>query len=126
MEILQILYMQAQFQDDTSELFYFFYNNIKYPFNIVIFNTTSKYFSQKEDRISENHIIKLIDESSEGNIKFTDDSIRNFVDYSQRKQISINNKNVASLNYLSKKYEINSLFKLTDQYINEHHDNIVG
>lgn len=117
--------MQARFQDDTSELYYFFYNNIRYPFNIIIFNTTSKYFSKNEDKKSENHIIKLIDEFSEGNIKFTDESIQNFVDYSQRKQIIINNKNVVSLNYLSKKYEIDSLFKLTDQYINENHDKII-
>ena len=110
-----------QIQDHLQKNHYFLYNNKQYPFNIELFNVFSKYFLNNPELIQPSKIINLINENLESNLSFTDDSIQSFIDYSQSQQIFLNNGNVVSLNYLAKKYEINSLIDITNEYINENH-----
>ena len=114
--------MQIQIQDDPLKLYYFLYNDKKYLFNIDLFNISSQYFLNYPEKIQNNQIIQLIDKSLDGNITFSDKSIQDFINYFQRKPITLDNSNTVELNYLSKKYEINSLIQATNQYIEEHNN----
>ena len=112
-----------RFESEFPITNYFIYKNKMYPFNAGIF----KIFSKKIDLDMFNKLIyiNLLDDSEKG-IQLSDDSISYFISYCQNlgmpKEI-LNNNNIISINYLSKKYNVQSLIKLTDNYISENRDN---
>ena len=88
------------------------------------FKISSKYFSTNRQLLETTQTIPLLDETEEASIDLSDESIITFIKYVQHKKIQIDDDNVSSINYLSKKYEVSSLLSITNDYIAEHHQEL--
>ena len=103
----------------------FVYRNKKFPFKFDFFKYCSKYFSENQGSLLSIKDINLVDKETEQKITFLDDSIKDFIFYVQCNEIQLNNDNIMTLNYLSKKYGIQSLIEDTDEYISKHHQELI-
>ena len=92
---------------------FFVYKNKEYPIKFDYFKYTSEYFSELENKKR----INLLDPETEGNIDFSDSTVQDFIDFVQNKEIILSDENVFGLNYLSNKYEVHKLNKITNEYI---------
>lgn len=115
-----------QNHDDAVNTHYFVYNkNKKIPIKIDFFKISSNKFAKNQVNINEDKTINLFDDKLEENLNFSDDSIQNFINYVHRQDIFLNNNNVTEINYLAKKYEVFSLISKTEEYINDHHQDLI-
>lgn len=114
----------VQNDDDFPDTHFFVYRDKKYPIKLDFFKISSKFFSKNLAEIERIQNIQLIDEETEKNINLPEEVINDFVKFIHHTPISLNNENIIALNYLSKKYEVLSLLKLTNNYISEHHDEL--
>lgn len=111
--------------DGIPDTHYFIYHNKKYPFKFDFFKYSSKYFQKNQEEIQQNQRLQLIIDGYEDQIDLSDSTIQTFINYVQCNEIQLNNENVIGLNYLSTRYEVPTLIKYTDEYINEHHSELV-
>ena len=118
-----------QNHDDAMNSHYFTYNkneqNKKYPIKIDFFRISSKKFAQNQVIIKPNKTIDILEDETEENFNLSDDSIQNFINYVHLQDTFLNNNNIIGINYLAKKYEVNSLIKETEEYIHEHHQELI-
>lgn len=104
---------------------YFVYHNKCYSIKFDFFKYYSDYFSENQITIQSSKNIQIIDESEDKYIELNDEIIQSFINYVQCQKILIDNTNVISLNYLSKKYKVLSLTKFTEEYISSHHKELI-
>ena len=109
-----------QIKDDILYDHFFVYKNKQYPIILDIIKSYSQYFQKNQKEIEKSKFINLIDENLEKNLDIPDAIIQSFVDFVHCKTIELNNGNVLILNYLANKYEVPSLLKFTNEYINKH------
>lgn len=100
---------------DLSNTHFFIYKDKQYPFNMVIFNLFSQYFNSNR-QIQSNSGIKLIDDT-DGDINIPDESINDFINYCQNKEINLTKINVPYIYKLAKKFIVPSLTKATEDFI---------
>lgn len=103
----------------------FIYKGIFFPIKFDFFKYSSAYFLKNQEDIKSIQNIQLIDEREGENIGLNNNIIESFIDYVQCKDITLTNENVVALNYLSKKYEIDTLTKFTSDYISNHHNELI-
>lgn len=104
---------------------YFIFDNHKYSFEYNLFKENSNYF-EKNLFLKNLKDINIINEyESNSIITLTEDSINNFIFYCQNQVYKITRENVISLNYLSKKYEVQSLIDETNEYISHYLNDIL-
>lgn len=99
----------------------FIYYGKEFSFNMKLFNCLSDYFILNKNKIQLNGKINLFDES-DGNIIISDDSIIDFINYCQNKNITLKDENIPALHKLSKKYMVTNLIEATENYILNHPD----
>lgn len=100
--------------DETiPDTHFFVYKNKEYPIKYDYFKHTSKYFSKMEYEKR----INLLDSETEVNFDISDSTIQDFINFVQNKEIILSDENVIGLNYLSNKYEVYKLNKVTNEYI---------
>lgn len=87
----------------------FVYKNKHYPFKISYFNLCSNYFLRNSEQIQFMQDIELIDEEIGVKLNIEEDIINKFIKYVQKEEISVDNDNVISLHYLSKRFEVEEL-----------------
>ena len=114
-----------QNHDEFPYTHHFIYSNKKFPIKIDLFKNSSEIFAQNQIDINENKIIQLVDDNLAETFTLSDESIQNFIKYVHRQDTILNNDNVIGINYLAKKYKVNSLIKATEEYINDHHHEIL-
>lgn len=115
----------VQITGGIPDTHYFVYKNKHYPIKFDFFKYYSDYFSQNQIEIQSNKNINIIDESEDEYIELNDEIIQDFINYIQGQKILIDNKNVISLNFLSKKYIVPPLIKFTEEYISSHHQELI-
>lgn len=98
----------------------FIYKSKQYPFKFDFFKYCSKYFSENHNTLLSRKNINLVDDESEQKLPFSEEAIQDFIRYVQCNEVQLNNDNVITLNYLSKKYQIPMLIEDTDEYISKH------
>lgn len=101
----------------------FVYNDREYSFNFDIFKYFSDYIKKNQQIFQEKSQILLLNENEKYNL--TENSIKDFINFCQNKDIIINNENAVSLSILSQKYEVTTLLNSTKQYIIDHHDQLL-
>lgn len=114
-----------QNDDNFPDTHYFIYKGKKFPIKFDFFKISSKKFAKDQIRIDSNQNIHLIDDKSEIISDLSEDSIQNFINYVQHQDTVLTSDNVSGINYLAKRYEVISLIKATEDYINEHHKDII-
>lgn len=100
----------------------FVYCDKKYPFNIFLFNCFSEYFHS--NIYNQQLDINISDELNDESI-ISEDSIKDFINYCQKTDITLNNKNVLEIHKLSSKFKVPSLVKATEDYISAHRNDFV-
>lgn len=103
----------------NMSLVYFIHIDNKYPFDLSLFNTHSDFFL---NHVIE-HVYPLLSEFDSYRY-LTNDSISDFIDYCQNREIQLNELNVISINYLSQKYHVNSLYRKTEEFIQKNHKTV--
>lgn len=103
---------------------YFNHKSKKYPFNFDIFKYFSKFFFREQSNYSKVTDIDLLTKEEEQQADLSDDSISNFIKFCQQQDYEINIENVICLNFLSTKYEVDELTKITNKYISEHQSDL--
>ena len=103
---------------------FFIYKEKLFPFNIVVFNCFSQYFTSNQIQVEPNSTIKLL-EDTEDTINLSEESINDFINYCQNQQIKLNRSNAPALRKLSKKYIVPSLLEATEQFITSHRHDLV-
>ena len=111
--------------DDFPNTHYFVYKNKQFPIKFDFFRISSKQFANNQINIDQNQNIHLVVDESEKNLNLSDKSIQSFIKYIQHQDTFLNKDNVSGINYLAKKYEVLSLIKATEEYINEHHSELI-
>ena len=102
------------------------YNSQKYPINFDLFKYFSKYFYERRNEIPETGDIDLTKYDPDDNISnFSPDEVIDFIKYIQTKPIQLTNNNIVTLQYFDHKYDINQLIASTEEYINEHEEEII-
>lgn len=104
---------------------YFSYKEKLYPIKYDFFKYSSKYFQDNEIEIKGSKILQLIEQSEDGGINLTENSIQCFIDFVHNKSITLNDENVSELNYLSRKYMVNTLMQFTNEYIEDHQKDLI-
>lgn len=106
---------------------FFVYKNKKYPFKFDYFKYASNFFSANKEKIIKTKEIDLLDSETEiiSKISISENVITDFINFAQGQKILLNNENVIALNYLSNKYEIETLQNKTSQYIGDNLHEIV-
>lgn len=104
---------------------YFIFNNHKYSFEYNLFKENSNYFEQNLFLKNIKDINIINEYESNSIITLTEDSINNFISYCQNQIYKITRENVISLNYLSKKYEVQSLIDETNEHISHYLNDIL-
>lgn len=92
----------------------FSYKNKQFPFNMRFLDAHTSYFQEHRNEIQQDNTILIKDDPS---IQLSDDSINDFINFCHYQKIDVNNINVNSLHYLSKKYKVQSLYEETTNYI---------
>lgn len=114
-----------QNQDGIPDTNNFIYKDKKYPIKLDLIKLSSKYFMENQFLIQNRKDIPLKDDKIEQNIIFTDESIQSFIKFLQFERILLDNDNVSALNYLAKKYKVITLENITNEYIFEHHQDLI-
>ena len=121
--------MQKQKEIQNLNIFpdtnYFVYRNKQFPFKIDFFKYSSNFFKNSQIEILNDQYILLLDLETENNLDLSDDTINDFINYVQGQKISLTNENVVFLHYLSQKYEVESLLNVSNEYIKDHHQELV-
>lgn len=101
---------------------YFLYHEKKYPISIHIFRAFSQFFEDKEIP----HVIPLLEDDEKSTIEFPEKSIIDFILYchNQKKAVSIDHSNCVYLSYLGDKYGVLQLIEDTNQYTENHLDEL--
>lgn len=106
---------------------YFIYKSKRYPFNLNLFKLYSESFASGQTALLFNADVELINES-EYRIPISDESILYFINYCQNQRmqkINLTNEDILSVNYLAKRYVVQSLIDLTENYILKHQDDFI-
>lgn len=122
-DLMRQNFIQIQNEDDPPSSHYFVYKGKEYPIKFDYFKISSRYFSENQQEIEKSEFIQLIDEDAL-NFELSEKNIQLFIDYVHRQKIPIDNDSVLTLNYLSKKYGVNSLTKSTENYIRSYYKEI--
>lgn len=94
------------------ELKYFVIRDKRYPFDFDIFNKNSKFFVKNQNQYENVECIELFNESeSDIFINITDKAITDFISLMQNKECQIDISDISYIQYLSKKFEADTLTK---------------
>ena len=93
----------------------FIYNDHQYPFDFDLLSLSSQYLS-KNQGLKNNKNIKILP-NDENTITLTEDSILTFIQACQNQPFKLTRSNVVGLNFLSIKYEVQSLIQKTNKFI---------
>ena len=96
----------------------FIYKGRKYPINFESVKSNSNYFYVNSENFKEENI------ELHEKIDIKEDTINSFIECCQNKPFNINDSNVFQLDYLSKKYEVPELSKITQEYLNKPNTNL--
>lgn len=99
----------------------FIFKGKKYPVDFSIIMHYSNYFYQNSDQYQ---ILKDIEISDE-NLQVSDTDFQNFISCCQNQNFQISDSNVFSLYQLSQKFDVPSLQKVTNEYIEKNHLNVI-
>ena len=114
-----------QLRGEAKTTHYFVYKNQHFPFNIHLFLESSNYFLNHQKEFESKKYIQLFDDELDDNLNIPNEIITDFINYVHRQPISLKKENVSILNYLAKKYEIDSLNEATYQYIEVNLNDII-
>lgn len=98
----------------------FFYHSKCYTINLNTFEKHSKYFSSTKP---ENLNVNIPD--FEFLLNYSEERVSEFIEYINGKPITFTPVNVISINYLSTQYLVVRLTKETENYINNHYQDII-
>ena len=84
-------------------------------------NILREFFINYSDEDQRQKYIELIGEEVGDQLKLTEETIINFINYVHQKEIPLNTENAILLHYLSTKFEIEELTEFTKDYISSHH-----
>ena len=99
---------------------FFIYKNKQYPIKFDFFKYSSKYFCDNQQELINSKYIPLLEPAIEQESELDSLVIEQFIKFCECEQICINKENVINLNYLSEKYEVQTLFEMTKEFIEEH------
>lgn len=103
---------------------FFVYKGEKFPFNMKLFKCFSQYFKINKNRFKDTTEISIFDDSDE-KYDLTGNTIKDFIDFCQSKNISLNKENAPSLHRLAKKYIVPLLIDSTNEFIQKHQKEVV-
>lgn len=104
---------------------YFVYKSQNYPIKFVFFKYASKYFSENKKQLKQTQYIQLVDKETMNASDFKPEWIEDFINFVQGKKVTLDESNVLCLNYLSNIYEIDTLQKVTNEYISTNQEDLV-
>lgn len=93
-------------EDRIPDTNYFVYKTKNYPIKFDFFKHSSQYFHENKQKLKNTKYIHLVDEETEQNTNFKEEYIKDFINYVQCQQISLESHNVVCLNYLSNIYKL--------------------
>lgn len=102
----------------------FIYQNKKYPIDFKLLKNHSGYFLLKKDIEIKEDFHLLVDEF-DLQCNLTEDNINEFLQYFKSEHIQLTNINIFQIKYLSRKYEVSSLIKEVDEYIDNNYNSLI-
>lgn len=96
----------------------FIYKGKKYPISFESVKSNSNYFYINSDEFKGENIELQIE------IEISEDTIKSFINCCHNEKFKINEANVFQLDYLSKKYEVPKLTRITQEYISRPNTNL--
>lgn len=96
----------------------FIYKSKKYPVSFDSIKINSNYFYDNSENFKDENIELHLE------IDIEEDTINSFIDCCENKAFKVNDSNVFHLDYLSKKYDVPELSKLTKEYLYNSNTNL--
>lgn len=112
-------------EDGIPDTNYFVYRTKNYPIKFDFFKHSSQYFHENKQKLKNTKYIQLVDEETEQNTDFNEEDIKDFINYVQCQQISLESHNVVCLNYLANIYKVTRLQNITNEYISKHEEKVI-
>ena len=103
---------------------YFVYKGKKYIINFDVLVMNSNYFYKNKNKYENIELIQLLNDD-ESVLDIQEETIETFILSCSNKPFQVNNSSVIHLNYLSIKYDYPSLTNITNEYIEEHSEELV-
>lgn len=97
----------------------FIYRGERYPFDFELLKQNSNYFYNNRQFLENVDNINLINKDEEDLIEISNEAIDNFIKCCQEESIAIDISNVIPLQFLSYKYDVPQLIKITTKFISE-------